>query len=284
MESTATPARASRPRDAQGFLTRVFGWMFARPGCHRAVAGLFGSNDSLLTTMTENPLILIGVFVASARLVVTISAAINKLSPAVALTLFFLYAATVGRHLCLRLRALHGAVDLHDVPDHRRDVRRGRCLGLRHQARPLGMGTVLLMALFGLILAHGRQPLHRQRGALLDHHLRGRGDLRRAHRLRHAEDQGLRQRRVSDDAEQRASILGALALYLDFINLFLFLLRIFGQSALASPAGRAEYAVVAFSLSSLSVSAADTTTEPAPEAPPAPAAPPPPRTGLTPTC
>ena len=35
---------------------------------------------------------------------------------------------------------------------------------------------------------------------------------------------------LDGDAEQRASILGALALYLDFINLFLFLLRIFGQS------------------------------------------------------
>ena len=34
---------------------------------------------------------------------------------------------------------------------------------------------------------------------------------------------------LEGDAEQRASILGALALYLDFINLFLYLLRIFGQ-------------------------------------------------------
>ncbi|MCB0724975.1 MAG: Bax inhibitor-1/YccA family protein [Ignavibacteriae bacterium] len=33
----------------------------------------------------------------------------------------------------------------------------------------------------------------------------------------------------SDDAGKRASIMGALALYLDFINLFLFLLRIFGR-------------------------------------------------------
>ena len=31
------------------------------------------------------------------------------------------------------------------------------------------------------------------------------------------------------EAEGRAAIMGALALYLDFINLFLFLLRIFGR-------------------------------------------------------
>jgi hypothetical protein len=34
---------------------------------------------------------------------------------------------------------------------------------------------------------------------------------------------------ISGDAAGRAAIMGALALYLDFINLFLFLLRIFGQ-------------------------------------------------------
>ena len=34
---------------------------------------------------------------------------------------------------------------------------------------------------------------------------------------------------LTGEAEGRAAIMGALALYLDFINLFLFLLRIFGQ-------------------------------------------------------
>ena len=35
---------------------------------------------------------------------------------------------------------------------------------------------------------------------------------------------------LSGEAEGRAAIIGALSLYLDFINLFLFLLRIFGRS------------------------------------------------------
>ena len=34
---------------------------------------------------------------------------------------------------------------------------------------------------------------------------------------------------LTGDAAGRTAIMGALALYLDFINLFLFLLRIFGQ-------------------------------------------------------
>jgi uncharacterized protein len=35
---------------------------------------------------------------------------------------------------------------------------------------------------------------------------------------------------ISGEAVGRAAIIGALSLYLDFISLFLFLLRIFGQS------------------------------------------------------
>ena len=35
---------------------------------------------------------------------------------------------------------------------------------------------------------------------------------------------------LTGDEAGRAAIMGALALYLDFINLFLFLLRIFGRS------------------------------------------------------
>ncbi|MGA8925704.1 MAG: Bax inhibitor-1/YccA family protein, partial [Solirubrobacterales bacterium] len=37
------------------------------------------------------------------------------------------------------------------------------------------------------------------------------------------------QQGLTGEAEGRAAIMGALSLYLDFINLFLFLLRIFGQ-------------------------------------------------------
>jgi FtsH-binding integral membrane protein len=35
---------------------------------------------------------------------------------------------------------------------------------------------------------------------------------------------------MDDDTADKAAIVGALSLYLDFINLFLLLLRIFGRS------------------------------------------------------
>ena len=95
MEYAAQPPLTATT-DVQGFLTKVFGWMFAGLLVSGIVAGIIGSNDALLTDITESPWILIGLVVVQLALVITISAAIERLSPPVALGLFFLYAGTVG--------------------------------------------------------------------------------------------------------------------------------------------------------------------------------------------
>lgn len=59
-EQALTAAPASRVQD---FLRRVFGWMFAGLLITGAAAAAIGSSDSLLTTITENPLILLGLLV-----------------------------------------------------------------------------------------------------------------------------------------------------------------------------------------------------------------------------
>ena len=54
--------------------------------------------------------------------------------------------------------------------------------------------------------------------------------VRRPHRLGHAEDQGdVRARYDDGTVAGRKAVMGALSLYLDFINLFLMLLRLFGD-------------------------------------------------------
>ncbi len=216
--------------DAQGFLTRVFGWMFLGLAVTGVAAAAIGADDELLTTITENPLILIGLFVAQLALVITISAAIERLSPAVALALFFLYAASVGVIFAfvfelytaqsifttfLITAAMFGAVAIWGYVT-KRDLST--------------MGTVLLMGLIGLILATivnffvASEALYwitTYAGVVIFAGLTA-YDMQKI--------KGYANAGLEGDAEQRASILGALALYLDFINLFLFLLRIFGQS------------------------------------------------------
>jgi uncharacterized protein len=87
------PAAATKVQD---FLRRVFAWMFIGLAITGAAAAAIGSSDELLTTITENPLILIGLIVVQLGLVIAISAAIERISSTVALVLFFVYAASVG--------------------------------------------------------------------------------------------------------------------------------------------------------------------------------------------
>jgi FtsH-binding integral membrane protein len=228
MEYAATPPAVVVP-DVQGFLAKVFGWMFIGLVITGAVAAAIGTSETLLTDITESPWIMIGLFVVQIGLVITISAAINKLSPAVALALFFLYAASVGVIFALVFElyttqsifttflitaAMFGAVG---------------AWGYLTKRDLSTMGTVLLMGLIGLILATivnvfwANETLYwvtTYAGVLIFAGLTA-YDMQKI--------KGFAQAGLDDEAEQRASILGALALYLDFINLFLYLLRIFGQ-------------------------------------------------------
>ncbi len=60
MEATSFPTPAVATPDSS-FMTKVFGWMFVGLAITGGVAALIGSNDELLTTITESPGILIGV-------------------------------------------------------------------------------------------------------------------------------------------------------------------------------------------------------------------------------
>jgi FtsH-binding integral membrane protein len=225
--AATTPAIATT--DAQGFLTKVFGWMFAGLLLTALVAGAIGSNEDLLTTITESPWIMIGLIVLQLGLVIAISAAIERISPAVALGLFFLYAASVGVLFAfifelyttqsifttfLITAGMFGALAV---------------WGAITDADLSKVGSIAFMALIGLILATvvnifwANSTLYwitTYAGVAIFAALTA-YDMQK---LKQIGQQGL-----TGEAEGRAAILGALSLYLDFINLFLFLLRIFGQ-------------------------------------------------------
>jgi uncharacterized protein len=89
-------ARATPYVDLQGFLQRVFAWMFAGLAVTAVSALAIGSNQQLLTAVISNPVLLIGLFVVELAVVVVLTAAINRLSVPMALSLFFIYAALNG--------------------------------------------------------------------------------------------------------------------------------------------------------------------------------------------
>lgn len=225
MEYAAQPPVAFA--GTQGFLQRVFGWMVLGLVVTAGVAAIVGASDSFLTDVTDNPLLLILIFGGQLALVFTISAGVNRLSAGVAAALFLLYAALNGVIFAFVFElyttesiftvflitavmfgslALYGAVTKRDLT---------------------GLGPILFGALIALIVATfvnifvGGSTLYwitTYAGVLIFAGLTA-YDMQKLTRYGQAAG-----------PDGKGAIQGALMLYLDFINLFLFLLRIFGRA------------------------------------------------------
>jgi len=228
MEYAAQPPVAVAREDS-GFLQRVFGWMFVGLAITGGVAAAIGSSDQLLTDITQSPGIIIGVIVVQLGIVFGISFAINRISVGLATVLFLIYSATVWITFAfifelyttqsifttfLITAGMFGALAV---------------WGALTDADLSKVGSIAFMALIGLILATivnifwANSTLYwitTYAGVAIFAALTA-YDMQK---LKQIGQQGL-----TGEAEGRAAILGALTLYLDFINLFLFLLRIFGQ-------------------------------------------------------
>jgi FtsH-binding integral membrane protein len=230
MEFAASRPQVFEAPALQGFLQRVFGWMFAGLLLTAGVAGAVGSSDGLLTSLTKTPGVFLGILIASVGIVVAISFLSQRLPVGVLTGLFFVYAGLNGFVFALIFElytkqsiftaflitaGMFGALAWWGYAT-KRDLS--------------GMGSILFMALIGLILATvvnlfvANSALYwvtTYAGVVIFCGLTA-YDMQK---LRQYGEQG----GASADAESRAAIQGALALYLDFINLFLYLLRIFGS-------------------------------------------------------
>jgi FtsH-binding integral membrane protein len=228
MEYAAQPPVAVARTDSN-FLQRVFLWMFTGLGITGGVAAIIGSSDTLLTDITETPGIIIAVIVVQLGIVFGLSFAINRISVGMATFLFLLYSATVGVTFAfifelyttqsiftafLITAGMFGALAVWGAIT---DIDLSK------------LGAIAFMALIGLILATvvnifwANDTLYwitTYAGVAIFAALTA-YDMQK---LTQINREG-----ISGDAAGRAAIMGALALYLDFINLFLFLLRIFGQ-------------------------------------------------------
>ena len=229
-----TPSQLGvRPAPAlvQQLLVGAFGWMFAGLLLSAGVAYLVGTNVQLLQTISQWWFLL---FIGQIALVMVISAGIRRLSATAALGLFFVYAASMGLTLgvivwaylqtpggstavasaFLSASAMFGAAAIYGGVT-KRDLTK--------------LGGILFMGLIGLIVASlvniflGSSQVNwiiSVLGVVLftaitawDVQRISRGDLA-----------------AVTGSPEKGAVLGALSLYLDFINLFLFMLRLFGGS------------------------------------------------------
>ncbi|MFO7322817.1 MAG: Bax inhibitor-1/YccA family protein [Chloroflexota bacterium] len=216
--------------EVRPLLRWVYAWMFLGLMVTAAVAFLANTNEALIQ-LRSNPGVVFGSVFAQLALVVGISWGIRRLSPGVAASLFMLYAALNGFVFSMLLlyfevgsvfaafgttAVLFGAMSV---------------VGYTTEMDLTKLGGYLFMALIGLVLAMivnlflGSGPLEyiiSIIGVLIFTGLTA-YDTQKLKQM--AADPALQ----ADGATvARLSIIGALTLYLDFINLFLFLLRLMG--------------------------------------------------------
>ena len=211
-------------RLAQAFLTQAFLWMFVGLLISAGVAFFVQSNEKLLEFAADNFFLLI---IAQLALVVVISWGINRISATIALGLFFVYAASLGLTIGLIVTGYTGASVATAFLSASAMFGAAAIYGSVTKRSLAGMGGILFMGLVGLLVA-----------SLLNIFLAG-GTFSwiisivgvviftalTAYDVQRIQNGDLA---IRTGSMEKAAVIGALHLYLDFVNLFLFMLRLFG--------------------------------------------------------
>ena len=213
-------------------MRKVYVWMTLALVITGFVAYGVASSPGIITALVSNKLLFWGLFIAELALVWTVSARINRLSLTTATLLFILYSALNGATLSLIL-LVYTMQSIASVFF----ITAGTCavmaaIGYFTKADLSSLGKILMMALIGLIIATvvnafllksgGFSLILSYVGVLIFVGLTAYDTQKIKQMLIMADD-------VNEET-QKIALLGSLSLYLDFINLFLYLLRIFGNS------------------------------------------------------
>jgi FtsH-binding integral membrane protein len=209
------------------FLQKVYGWMFIGLAVTAFVAFAVAGSPTLVRHLITNQFLYIGLILAELGLVFYLSAKVETLAPNVAMTLFMVYSALNGVTLSFILliytgesiattflvtAGMFGALALY---------------GSTTKRSLAGVGQFFFMGLIGLVLASivgmfwhndALQFLISTVGVIVFTGLTAWD----AQRLK------LMAATMPESQSGSYAVVGALALYLNFINLFLMLLRLLG--------------------------------------------------------
>ena len=223
----ATPSQLGvRPSAelAQRLLTHAFGWMFAGLLLTAGVAAVVQTSETLTRFALQWFLLLI---IGQLALVFVISGAISRLSATAALGLFFVYAATLGLTTGLVVQVYTGGSVATAFLSASAMFGAAAIYGAVTKRSLAQLGGILFMGLVGLIVAMLLNLfLHSSQlswiisiiGVVLFTALTA-YDVQRIQSGDIAAATG---------SVEKGAVIGALRLYLDFINLFFFLLRLTG--------------------------------------------------------
>src|SRR5579864_5800644 len=184
--------------------------------------------------LAEQPLLLLAAFIVELGLVIFISARITKLEPTIALALFLAFAVVNGVTLSFIFLAYAGQTIMYAALAAGAMFGATSVIAYTTKMDLSRLGGILMMALIGLIVASLINvfvpsdtlfQIINYAGVLIFVGLTA-YDTQRIKRM--ALNPAINMGEDAAALTQRVAIMGALSLYLDMINLFLFLLRIMG--------------------------------------------------------
>lgn len=217
-----------RDERVSSFLSRVYGWMFLGLALTAGTALFIASSPAITEALFSNRLGLLLVLFAQLGVVFYLSARVGSLAPATAAGLFLLYAGMVGITSSIILLVYTGASVVSTFIVTAGMFGATALFGTFTKRSLAGIGQFMFMGLIGLILAmvvgifwhnDALQFVISVVGVLVFTGLTA------------WDSQRLKQMAVAlpDGRVGAYAVVGALSLYLDFINLFFFLLRFTGN-------------------------------------------------------
>jgi uncharacterized protein len=213
---------------ASAFLSAVYMWMCAGLAITAGTAWYVATSPSLAMAVTSGRSLFWGLAIVQLGIVFVLSARVQKLAGSTAAVLFVIYSALTGATLSVLLRAYTGESIATTFV-----VAAGTFGGLAMYGtvtkRNLGgLGQFLFMGLIGVVLASIVGLFWRSDAFQFALSMVG---VVVFAGLAVYDAQRLKRMALETPADQLSSyaIVGALALYLDFTNLFLFLLRFTGS-------------------------------------------------------
>ncbi len=214
------------------FLRGVYNWMSLGLGLTALVAYMVATSPAIAQAIFGNPLLFWGLVIAEFGLVMAISGAVHRMSAGMATGLFLLYSALNGATLSSVLMVYTASSVFKAFIVCTGMFAMMSVYGATTKKDLTSWGSFLFMGLIGIVIASIVNIF--MASTALDFVISGIGVLLFTG-LTAFDTQKLKMMGESapmDDtlAIRRGTILGALTLYLDFINLFLFLLRFFGSS------------------------------------------------------
>ena len=226
----AQPAREARVStdNSSAFLRKVYAYMAGGLLATALTATAVASSETLINIIVGNRIVFFGLLIGEFAMVVAFSALVNRISAAAAAALFFAYAVVNGLTMSVIFLSYtassigstffvtagtFGAISAYGYAT-KRDLS--------------GLGSFAMMGLFGLVIA---SVVNIFLGSTMIYWLTTFVGVIVFTGLTAYDTQKLKRfaSASSPDEQSKVAVQGALMLYLDFINLFLYLLRLLGR-------------------------------------------------------